>query len=1267
MISDRGGKIMPWILEITNVEIKMLRDVQLTDVLKSLLYLEVNNFGIPSLSVDVPLSITISDGGEDGRVKWSGGPESTDWIPKRFTLFQCKATDMNEAICHHEVLNRTRTQLKPRVEEVFDSGGCYVLFYGRDCNTERQVPRIAAIRQAIGDVGKAYADTAEIRIYDANKIAEWVNKYPAVIYKVCAWVGKIIPFHCQNWSMWKNYGENKYIYVTDSNLQAHLATLRSHFQQPKAVARIIGLSGLGKTRLALETFRAPENAEDDFVQQALSNEVVYIDAANYDKSLVSEIGQLRILGKQGILVVDNCDQELHYRLQREISHQDSRLSLLTLDYNPEQSSTGNYSLIRLEPVSDSIIKNILQQAYPSLKDPDIGRIVEFAQGFPQMAVLLANAHLQHAENLGSLQEDILVERLLGINRRENPIAYNVISGCALFDKLGFLEDVSDQRQFVADSICRISQEDFHRHGVGFIKRGILDQRHRYVRVVPKPLALRLAADWWQTYPPESIIPLLDSLPDPLAEALCNQMSMLDFLPDARSAVENLCGPQGPFGQAEVLNSNEGSRLFRSLVEVNPQATAKCLKQVFDGWSREQLLEVGPGRRNLIWALEKLCFWQDTFSIAAPILLAFATAENESWGNNATNQFLQLFHVFLSGTQAPPELRLTVIDTALSDGNNEQKNLAVKALGSALQNGHFSRTGGVETQGSRSPQIDWRPKLWSEVYIYWQECLKRLVSVATGSGESALLARGQFAKSLRGLVRAGRLDEVEHALKVINDSTDSSWPEAYNAIKEEIRHEGKIIPQDSLVRLKTLLDVVSPQTLGERLSQIVSTPTWDHVKDEKSGHYIDVAKQEAVRFAEECSKNMALLLENLEVVFKGEQRQGYAFGFNLGQFSDEAQPFIENALKILSDMGDANPMVLAGFLQGIRSRFPEMVAKTLDMVAQDERLAPYLVNLTRFGNPDEIDLQRIVNLVKERKIEASQLHAFKYGSALDHLNPNIIISFCQKIVEYDPFAAGVALEIVYMYCLNDTKRFRECSAHLRNTVRSTNFLLPNIKTDHYTWEETIKQLLLLGRDEELAQGITEQCIQACSQPELIFELSHSLEPVLRILLREYRNTVWPILSEALLSDDYWLMTNLEDIFNPSVKVDESAQSLLLELPIEFIKEWCDRNRDKAPLKLPRLIPLLESKDGTTTWNDLIMYLIEQYAEQDVLLEIFRNLGPRGWSGSIIPYFKLHIEALSQLLSHRNTAVKTWATKLIGALQEDIKRENLREQEQEWGIY
>ena len=47
---------------------------------------------------------------------------------------------------------------------------------------------------------------------------------------------------------------------------------------------------------------------------------------------------------------------------------------------------------------------------------------------------------------------------------------------------------------------------------------------------------------------------------------------------------------------------------------------------------------------------KAVFLEETFPIAARILLSFAVAENETWSNNATNMFFQLFHYLLSGTQ-----------------------------------------------------------------------------------------------------------------------------------------------------------------------------------------------------------------------------------------------------------------------------------------------------------------------------------------------------------------------------------------------------------------------------------------------------------------------------------------------------------------------------------------------------------------------------------------------------------------------------------------
>ncbi|MCJ7773623.1 MAG: hypothetical protein MUP22_10890, partial [Desulfobacterales bacterium] len=185
---------------------------------------------------------------------------------------------------------------------------------------------------------------------------------------------------------------------------------------------------------------------------------------------------------------------------REIEYPDSRLSLLTLDYNPE-SSDDDY-LIQLKPASDEIIKGIIKQSYPGLQDADIIRIVEFAEGFPKIAVMLAKARLNEVEDMGNLNDNVLMEKLLWGRRPPDKVAHKVISTCSLFTHLGFSDDMTHQMDFVAKNICEIPDDKFYEHAIKFIEHGILDRRNRFVRVVPIPLAVRLAADWWKICHPD---------------------------------------------------------------------------------------------------------------------------------------------------------------------------------------------------------------------------------------------------------------------------------------------------------------------------------------------------------------------------------------------------------------------------------------------------------------------------------------------------------------------------------------------------------------------------------------------------------------------------------------------------------------------------------------------------------------------------------------------------------------------------------------------
>ena len=65
----------------------------------------------------------------------------------------------------------------------------------------------------------------------------------------------------------------------------------------------------------------------------------------------------------------------------------------------------------------------------------------------------------------------------------------------------------------------------------------------------------------------------------------------------------------PFFDEENLCSGLGSELFLAMSTVNPAAIATHLRRVLGykdiDWLREQVY--GDVRRNIIWALERLCF------------------------------------------------------------------------------------------------------------------------------------------------------------------------------------------------------------------------------------------------------------------------------------------------------------------------------------------------------------------------------------------------------------------------------------------------------------------------------------------------------------------------------------------------------------------------------------------------------------------------------------------------------------------------------------
>ncbi|SIT59142.1 hypothetical protein BQ8794_70072 [Mesorhizobium prunaredense] len=173
------------IFEVTSDQIERLDENQVVDLLRRLISTELNKNSIPLRSGTAPAQITIPDGGDDARVSWSGGPNETDWLPSRFTVFQSKKGTTSPAGLKAETQTKSTQgtnapKLSEALKEAISQSGAYVIVTPTPVVGTNVDRRIKAIREGINDAGNDPSLLSSIQIYDCNRLAAWTNTHPSV-------------------------------------------------------------------------------------------------------------------------------------------------------------------------------------------------------------------------------------------------------------------------------------------------------------------------------------------------------------------------------------------------------------------------------------------------------------------------------------------------------------------------------------------------------------------------------------------------------------------------------------------------------------------------------------------------------------------------------------------------------------------------------------------------------------------------------------------------------------------------------------------------------------------------------------------------------------------------------------------------------------------------------------------------------------------------------------------------------------------------------
>lgn len=1254
------------LLKVHAEDIARLNPQRLTDLIDKLLVHEAVTNGIPKHSIQVGTQLNTPDGGIDAYVEWTDGPTHTEFLPCQKCAFQVKTGkgEITPSKLEREIVKNG--DIKPEIERAFKSTATYILFTNQHKNTA-QINRLREkFLNLLRLYSKDYADSAQIRVYAVDSIARWVNSFLPVIIDVRCWLNQPVPAGLMSWEMWNNFESRalKTQFVADEMREQVINTIRETLVVETKHLRILGLSGIGKTRLALEALTPNFNT-------SAPDQVVYVDTficENFDAGVLQSWIQQ---DWGGILVVDNCDQTLHQNLVRQIELSESKFSLLTLHYETSQSDnrTPTFKLTRMD---DEFIEKILRPAYKG-NIPDLERVVQFAQGFPQMAVLLAEARLARETDAGRLNDDVMLDKLVGGNKVLPANQRRILRACAVFDKFGFEGNVSEEYKFLAKDIAAVDKETFYECVILQTNRGIIGRAGRFAQVVPKPLAIRLAAEWWLLTPQENILNLIENgMPGQLEESFCDQVAMLDFLPDVQKIAKRLCGVQGPFGQAEVILSTRGSRFFRSLVELDPKTTANSIYLVLDSLSDAQLVEVaGDTRRNLIEALEKLCFRSETFEKATWSLMLLASNENESWSNNATGVFKQLFRVFLSGTSAPPDMRLKVIDSILNLNSKRSRILAIEALSSALTTHGSGRLIGAENQGSGEPLKEWRPTVWGEVFDYWIEIIERLTDLIETDPSHWFVARDELGKKIRSVFRSSQVmvDAIDTAIHKIVKSRGPLWIAAVDSITNVLKYDCKDIREDAIAKLYEWERLLTPTELEDRLTFYITSPIYDLQKSE-TGEYIDYAKTTAENLAQELAHDIDALVPHVPQLIENTQVQGFNFGRSLIIHADGWENFFESSIHFAKENPNPHTEFLGGMLAGIYQLDPVRWNRQMSVLANDPKLASLYPSFLTTGLIQEVHLTTLIEILRLDAFDVGVLVTLGQGTHLDSIPASSLSRFLIDLSNHSPKARWVSLDILIMHChgTDRSKDFYEVFRKLSLEIPSFWTEKSDYSVDSYHWKEAVLTTLSLENQRNFAIEISKQVIALASKGDLMDSI-HVFEPILRALLDQYPVEAWREITSFVESCEYSDLFYLRELLKrEEVGERESRISLLSIVPDELIENWCENSPSVGAIFIAEVTEVFGGEDDSFTLSPRATYLIDTFGESnEILRALDTNLGTFTFTNSLKDRFQCEVVLLEPLSNHSIANVRNWANDKIERLKELIENEERIEQEQEIGIF
>ena len=1018
-----------------------------------------------------------------------------------------------------------------------------------------------------------------------------------------------------------------------------------------SIILMTALSGMGKSKLIYEAFKNTEREPNRY----------YAKYDNNREQLTGEMKQIlrQNYGNDGIIIIDDCPMELVSEVIsiRNQYNEQFRLIMVHHDYfNEEIDNIKSFPVIKLRP--QEMEERVNQYISTALEENetnknDVAEIQKLAGGYPQMALELVKAY-QENKTAGPEAVEHLMPKLLRLNdgnEKEEKAVWQTLSLCMPFPYKeatheGFEYLIKDNHITPLNGMDYVDRRSIAARLVEKYSPTLIDVQGIWLYVRPFPLAVWLTAEWFKNVCNTQIhfkelIEHIKKQPEgvqiSISEGFCKHIQQMFGNKDAFKMVGKLVNADinHPFFDEENLCSGLGSKLFLAMSTVTPAAIAANLKKVLGNkdivWLRDNFN--GDGRRNVVWALERLCFAHESYHDGVFMMARLAASENEdSISNNATGQLIQLFHIALAGTEVDLKERLSTLKAFVNEGE-EYTQLLVRCFDAALRNGGFVKTGGAEKFGFENRK-DYSPETWNEIFEYWYGCRDLILEWMRRRPETVEPLAKIVEDNVYHWARGGQKNVLVPLLERISELKGYRWDSGYDALAKTVYTFGIDATALGVADIMDKLKNGSFKTKLNEARYILHGKY--HLGDKEQ---MELSVKLFVPLADEFLDN-ALYLNNEEVNALLEDKEYIPIDF--------VMRLVEKAT--------------SEQLEGLFGTISSLVTNKID-----EFYSSFLGNLCSYSKGKkalELFLEGLRNTGR----------AFLYVSLMAGTEGNELIHFNKLVKEQKEGVLHLDFLPIYLRFFRsygDERYLQMLKALKDNFPDRPNDLIAYVETERFMMRKDdhpdsvaiVKEAMLNYKidgdsDRMLIEysRILIECLQQWHDVEFAKKINRkfievyntqmvhlSTEGVFTELLKDYFDDVWPEFVNAFLGPDTFL-------FYYQVK-DELGSGFgfgkgpLFDVDEGLIKQLCVDYPESAPVRIASMVPCFDISEGgkeTEQFSKWVLWLLDNFGNQkDVRSSISGNLGSFSWTGNVSPYYERNIRCFEKLLNHKYPEVREWA--------------------------